>query len=93
MIDVTPDTAQYWQDACDAWGSGEYTEAEMAAEFPGLTQAQACEWSIRGFTVGDWLNFEIILQQLKAYADSLRSQIRFYRDQLQNRYESLNASN
>ena len=89
VIDVTPEVAEYYRQVCNAWESGQYTQEEMAVEFPGLTQADACEWSIRGFTIDHWLNLEITIQQLKQYTQNLRDQIRFYQQQLRDRYETM----
>jgi len=91
VIDVTPEVADYYREACDAWESGEYNADEMADEYPGLTQADACEWSIRGWTIQGWLNLESLLIRLGERVKQLEGQIEFYRQQLRDRYEVLSG--
>lgn len=87
VIDITPETAAYYQEACDAWET--HTEEEMAENYSGLSRGDACEWSIRGFTIQDWLNLEVLLLQLGQRMETLSTQIDFYINQLKDRYQAI----
>jgi len=74
-IVVTAKEVSYFAEACDAWTSGEYTDAEMQEEYEGISRSAACDWAIYGYTVQGQLNVEGIELQQTAYADSLRAYI------------------
>ena len=51
-IVTTAEEVSYWDEACGAWQGGEYTKAEMAEEYPGLSMAASCECYLRTFRSG-----------------------------------------
>jgi len=90
---LTLENVTYFAEACDAWKSvgqeGFDTADEVAADYPGLTQEDACGWAIYGRTVGDELAFEQDLERAAGYADELRSVIASLTRQLKSLHEAL----
>ena len=84
IVVMTPEEAQYLIDACNDFKAG----TALEDEYNGLELNTACFWSISGYTSQGWYNFEQNLLLLGHYTERLRERIKFYEQQLQNRYEA-----
>jgi len=81
VITITPADAAYFAEACDEWSEwGQYDEESWMDDFPGLTNDDACNWAIYGYTVQDQLTMEQVWASTAAYTESLESQITFLTD-------------
>ena len=96
-IEISAEDAAYFLEACEAWKSGEYTDIDMATDFPGLSRANACDWIIVGNTVQDSITLEdmwnqaiIYMLQLKVHADMLEKTIQNMYEVSQQTQEALN---
>jgi hypothetical protein len=81
-ITITAKEASYYKDACDAWEGGEYSKAELAQQYPGLSRGSACDWAVKGYTIQAGLTFEQMwnlsadyAEQMRNYANTLKTQI------------------
>lgn len=86
---MTPDDAQYLNDACEAFS--EEIDGEVVG-YVGLDAESSCRWSIVGFTVQGWLNLQQNLILIESYVSQLRNQRDFYKEQLIKQYESVNKN-
>lgn len=86
VIVVTAKDAEYYSEACEAF-SEDFDDALVS--YPGLDQDSACNWSVYGFTTQGWLNFEQQLILIEAYVKEVKSQLEFYKQQLQNQYDAV----
>lgn len=91
ILVVNHETALDYSQACEAYNSVGEEDAdsleEVQAEFPGISQDDACNYNIYGFTLQGWLNFEANLAELAGYVEKLRDHIDFLEDQLRSRYK------
>lgn len=81
VLVMTREEALYYVDACDDFKPDDpddvYTQEELWVKYPGLTEENACDWAIYGFTVQDWLSVESGMAEIAGYVEQLRAQIRF----------------
>ena len=74
---ITADEVSYYLEACNAWKSvgtegGPLTD-EVAEDYPGLTQGDACEWAVFGYTVQGSITWDEIINQMANYAELMRN--------------------
>lgn len=90
VIVITPEDAQYYREACEAFSEASVSNSEdTPVGYIGLDLDSACNWSIYGYTVQGWLNLEQRLLLIKSYIKEVESQSKFYQDQLLNQYENV----
>ena len=93
-IVTTAENVEYWDEVCDAWEGGEYTDAQMQVDYPDLSRAAACEWAIYGHTVQGHFNLESIFVQQATYAEQMRAHVDLLVKIIEGQYQlSLNTQN
>ena len=91
-ITLTPAEVAYYKVVCEAWEDGEYTEEEMADQFPGLSRGAACDWVIKGYTIQGGLTVEDMWNQSAHYAESMRAYVKALKTQINNMYDLSKAT-
>ena len=86
-IVTTAEEVSYWDEACESWQGGEYTDAEMAEEYPGLSMAASCEWAIYGHSVQGHLNLESIFVRQATYAEQMRGYVQTLIQIIESQYD------
>lgn len=91
VIIVNSREANDFYDACIAFQSageeGFDTLEEVQREYQGLTEDDACNYNIYGWTLQGWLNFESKMAEIAGYVEKLRDHIQFLENQMDTRYE------
>ncbi|GGW88592.1 hypothetical protein [Alteromonas halophila] len=91
VIVINSNEASYFLDACEAFRfageEGHSTLEEVRQNYPGLSQDDACNFNIYGWTLQGWLNFESKMAELAGYVETLRSHIQFLENQMDARYK------
>lgn len=81
VIVINRNEASFYMDACDDYeyaGQEDYpTLKEVQQMYPGISQDDACNFNIYGFTLQGWLNFESQMVKVAGYVEKLRQQIRY----------------
>lgn len=90
VLVITAVEAEYYQEVCEEFS--QLTESDTAARkaletSTGMTQANACNWAIYGFTVQDWLTLEVKMAEIAGYVDQLRAQLQFLRELMNKRQQ------
>lgn len=89
MLVMTREEALYYAEACDDFNPDDpgdaYTPEELRLKYPGLSEENACDWAVYGFTVQDWLTVESGMAEIAGYVEQLRAQIRFMRQLMNER--------
>lgn len=83
VVVITPQDAQYYQDICNDYESGEYGEGELP-----LTREAACNWAIYGHTVDGEITFEDMLNRMADYAEQMREHARQLRQIINHLYQA-----
>lgn len=100
VIVLTPQDAQYYQEACESLTEASVSDSEKTSNeavgyiggevgYLGLDIDSACNWAVYGYTVQGWLNLEQQLLIIRSYVKEVESQRKFYQDQLLNQYQSM----
>ena len=85
---ITAVEAEYFRETCEEFS--ELAESDTAARQAleartEMTQGNACDWAIYGFTVQDWLTLEVKMAEIAGYVDQLRAQLQFLRELMKER--------
>ena len=91
LIVVTAKDADYWEEACDAFAGGEYSDGDLARLYPGLTQNTACNWAVYGWPVQHELTVENHMLRIAQYIEELKAQNQLLRDLLQERQKVMDS--
>jgi len=75
VLVITKKDVDFYNDACDAWESEDYSTEQMKKDYPGMSRAASCDWAIYGQTIQGQFNLESIFVQQATYAAQLRSHI------------------
>lgn len=91
VIVINSNEASYYLDACEdyrvAGEEGHDTLEDVRQAYPGLSQDDACNFNIYGWTLQGWLNFESKMAELAGYVETLRGHIQFLENQMDARYD------
>jgi hypothetical protein len=86
---INSDEASYYLEACEdfkkAGQQDEYTLEKLQAQYEGLSQDDACNFNIYGFTLQGWLSLEAQMVKVAGYVEKLRSQIDYLEKKIQER--------
>ncbi len=88
VLVITAVEAEYYQEVCEEFSQlakSDTTAREALEKRTGMTQGNACDWAIYGFTVQDWLTLEVKMAEIAGYVDQLRAQLQFLRELMEKR--------
>jgi hypothetical protein len=88
VLVITAVEAEYYKEVCEEFSqlAESDTTARKALEVrTEMTQGNACDWAIYGFTVQDWLTLEVKMAEIAGYVDQLRAQLQFLRELMNKR--------
>lgn len=88
VLVITAVEADYYKEVCEEFS--QLAESDTAARKAleartEMTQGNACDWAIYGFTVQDWLTLEVKMAEIAGYVDQLRAQLQFLRELMNKR--------
>jgi len=92
VIVVTADEARYYLEVCDAWASGEYSPAEMAEQYPGLSRGDACDWAVYGLSSQGWFTLESLVAEFVRRQQACRATVDALHRAAEQRYQVLQTA-